>query len=69
MSKTYKYNVIDWGDDAYRKNNKEEIICTIELSKPLDNICFDGGRLEIEGWEETIYIKSSQFAIHIVKDV
>lgn len=65
-----KIQVTDWGDDAYKRTKKatgkasSEVIAEVEV-KEFTGFCFDGGRLEISGYPETIWVHSHQWSLNI----
>lgn len=65
-----KIQVIDWGDDAYKRTKKatgeatSEVVAEIEIAE-FTGFSFDGGRLDITGHPETIWIESHQWAVRI----
>ena len=67
-----KLQVVDWGDDAYKRTKKKtgtassEVIAEIEIDK-FTGICFDGGRLDIAN-HPTIWVESHQWSIEVVKE-
>jgi hypothetical protein len=59
-----KYDVVDWGDDAYLYDGKPRVIETVELPNGLRGFSYDGGRLDLEGHPATIYVASHQFSVN-----
>jgi hypothetical protein len=59
-----KYDVVDWGDGAYRTYGKEKVIATIDLPHGLRGFSYDGGRLDLAGYPQTIYVASHQFSVN-----
>ena len=59
-----KYKVIDWGDDAYRESGGERVIARFEWDGPL-TVCHDGGRLDVDGHPDTIYVTGHQWSIRV----
>lgn len=58
-----KYDVVDWGDDAYRTHGNSRVIETVDLPNGLKGFSYDGGRLDLDGHPETIYVESHQFSV------
>lgn len=58
-----KLRIIDWSDDAYKRTKKatgkasSEIIVEIEIES-FTGFSYDGGRLDISGYGETIWVVS-----------
>lgn len=63
----YKVEVVDWGDDAYRKFGCEQIIETF-YTDASPGFCYDGGRLEIDGFPDTIWVYGSQWSVRVTKE-
>jgi hypothetical protein len=62
----YKVKVIDWSDVAYEKcgeKHVEEVI--IDSEKPPAWFSYDGGRVDIQGHPDTIWVMGHQFSIEI----
>lgn len=68
-----KVQVVDWSDDAYRRVKKStgtissEVVAEVEVSQ-FSGFCFDGGRLDIAGHPETIWITSHQWSLNIIQE-
>lgn len=65
-----KIKVTDWSDDAYKRTKKatgkaeSEVIAEVEVER-FAGFSFDGGRLEISGHPETIWITSHQWSLYV----
>lgn len=65
-----KITVTDWGDDAYKRTKKatgeasSEVIAEVEIER-FSGFSFDGGRLDIQGHPETIWIMSHQWSLNV----
>lgn len=65
-----KVQVVDWSDEAYARTKKatgtasSEVIAEVEVER-FGGISFDGGRLDIAGHPETIWVMSHQWSINI----
>lgn len=55
--------VVDWGDGAYAQHGKEHVVAEVKLAGPLTGFSYDGGRLDIDGHPETIYLWTNQFSV------
>ena len=55
--------VIDWGDEAYSTHGKSRVVAEVEIVGPFTGFSYDGGRLDIDGHPETIYLWTSQFSV------
>ena len=65
-----KVIVVDWSDEGYKRQKRAGktgpyIIAEIVLPE-FKGFCFDGGRLELIGIDETIWIMSHQWKIDVV---
>jgi hypothetical protein len=65
MSTPTTVEIVDWGDDAYRKHGCEHVVATVELPQGFAGFCYDGGRLDLNGHPETIWVLSHQFSIRV----
>lgn len=63
----FKVEVVDWGDSAYREHGCEKIVETF-YTEIAPGFCYDGGRLEIDGWPDTIYLSSHQFSVRVTEE-
>lgn len=65
-----KVQVVDWGDDAYKRTKKatgvasSEVIAEVTIDKFV-GFTFDGGRLDIIGHPETIWVHSHQWTLNL----
>jgi len=65
-----KVQVVDWGDNAFKRTKKatgtasSEVIAEVEVAR-FTGLSFDGGRLDIAGYPDTIWISSNQWSINI----
>lgn len=70
MSKKLTLKVVDWGDDAYKRTKEatgeatSEVLATVQIPE-FKGLSFDGGRLEIVGHPDTIWVSSHQWSIDI----
>lgn len=62
------YEVVDWGDDAYRTNGEAKVVETVDLPNGLTGFCYDGGRLDLDGYNKTIYLMTHQFSVRQKED-
>lgn len=62
-----KFDVVDWGDDAYSRHGKERIVATVDLPAGLTGFSYDGGRLDLNGHPDTIWVTSHQFSVRPAK--
>jgi hypothetical protein len=60
-------SVIDWGDEAFKEHGEPVAIAEIEVEQ-FTGFHFDGGRLDIIGHSETIWIQSHQWSLYVKKD-
>lgn len=60
----YKVTVVDWGDNAYAQYGSSKVVHEFTTDM-IPSICHDGGRLDITGWPETIWVSSHQFSVEI----
>lgn len=56
-------NIVDWGDEAYKKNKGPRTIASVTLPEGFKGFSYDGGRLDFVGHSETIFVSSHQFSI------
>ena len=56
MNKPIRVEVRDWGGD-------ETIEQVLYINRMPTSICYDGGRIDIDGHPETIYVRSCSFTI------
>lgn len=65
-----KLRIVDWSDDAYKRMKKatgeasSEVLAEIEIES-FTGFSYDGGRLDITGYGETIWVWSSQFSVEV----
>lgn len=59
----FHYKVVDWSDDAYRQYGKAHVVARFALDKPLSNVSYDGGRVDIDGVPDTIWVSGNSFSI------
>lgn len=68
-----KLRITDWSDDAYKRTKKEtgkassEVVAEVYIES-FQGFCYDGGRLDIMGHGETIWVMSHQFSVSVVGD-
>lgn len=66
-----KLQIIDWSDDAYKRTKKatgkasSETIAEVEI-ECFQGFSYDGGRLDIVGHLETIWVTGSQWSVCVV---
>jgi hypothetical protein len=60
----YEVKVVDWGDEAYKKYGEAHTIITFITDK-VPSYGYDGGRLDINGWPDTIWVFSHQFSVEV----
>ncbi len=67
-----KIEVVDWSDDAYKTSKKKNgvassiVVERFEIPK-FDGFSFDGGRLDIVGHPDTIWV-SNQWSVNVVEE-
>ena len=67
-----KLEVVDWSDDAYNESKRRTgiasslVIARVEIPE-FKGFSFDGGRLEIDGVPETIWV-TNQWSVHVVDE-
>lgn len=67
-----KIEVVDWSDDAYRETKKKtgvassRVIAKVEIPE-FKGFCFDGGRLDIVGVPDTIWV-TNQCSVNVVEE-
>jgi hypothetical protein len=59
-----KYNIVDWDDDAYKEHGGPHTVATVDLPDGLTGFCYDGGRLDLDGHPDTIWV-SHQFSVRL----
>ena len=62
-----KITVVDWGDDSYRAHGKASIIAEFNIDK-YEGFSYDGGRLDFNGYPETIWVVSHQWSVDVDYD-
>lgn len=63
----YKVEVVDWSDEDYRQFGSEKIVLTFYTDLP-PGFSYDGGRLDIDGWPDTIWTMSHQFSVRVTEE-
>jgi hypothetical protein len=59
------FDVVDWSDDAYKNHGGEYVVATVKLPQGLTGFSYDGGRLDLNGHPETIWVTSHQFSVRL----
>ena len=59
----FHYMVVNWDDATFREYGKPHVIARFALDKPMEGFSYDGGRLDIEGVPDTIWVSGQSFSV------
>lgn len=58
--------IVDWGDDAYREHGCSQVLAEF-TTKQIPSISYDGGRVDIDGYPDTIWVMGHQWSVNITE--